>query len=178
MFSELKFPGADSVDDGIDVRTLELGPGEIASLELLRRPDVMAHLADWRAGHALGGRALAAVATSSAIAAVTVPRADPISYVSGGAAVERFWLTAETHGLGVHPVSPVFLYAVDQEECLGLVGERNLDAMLDLTNQFNELFELEDGEHVALLMRVVHAPPPSILSARLPSDAPAQPTGR
>jgi nitroreductase len=168
MFSELKFPGVDTIDEGIDVRTLELGPGEIASLELLKRPDVMAHLAEWRAGQALGGRTLASIASSSAVVAVTVPRADPASYVRGGAAVERFWLTAQSQGLGVHPMSPVFLYAVDQEESLGLVGERNLDAMLDLTHRFNELLDLEDGERVALLMRVVHAPPPSMVSARLP----------
>jgi len=168
MFSELRFPGSDNVDEGIDVRTLELGPGEIASLELLRRPDVMSHLAEWRAGQALGMRAIAGLATCSAVAAVTVPRADPVSYVRGGAAVERFWLTSEAQGLAVHPVSPVFLYAVDEEECLGLVGERNLDAMVSLTHQFNELLELEAGERVALLMRVLHAPPPSILSARLP----------
>ena len=168
MMSELRIPGRDTVDEGIDVRTLELGPGELAALELLRRPEVMAHLAEWRAGQMLGMRSRVGVATSSAMAAVVVPRADPISYVRGGAAVERFWLTAEVHGLAVHPVSPVFLFAVDAEERLGLVGERNVDALTELTNQFNELFELADGEHVALLLRVTHATPPSMLSARLP----------
>jgi len=168
MMSELRIPGRDTVDEGIDVRTLELGPGELAALELLRRPEVMAHLADWRAGQMLGMRSRVGVATSSAIAAVVIPRADPISYVRGGAAVERFWLTAEVHGLAVHPVSPVFLFAIDAEERLGLVGERNVDALSELTNQFNELFELGDGEHAALLLRLTHATPPSMLSARLP----------
>jgi hypothetical protein len=102
------------------------------------------------------------------MAAIVVPRADPISYVRGGAAVERFWLTAETHGLAVHPVSPVFLFAVDAEERLGLVGERNVDVLTDLTNEFNELFSLADGEHAALLLRVTHASPPTTLSERLP----------
>jgi hypothetical protein len=168
MFSELRWPGQDTVDEGIDIRTLELGPSELASLELLRRPDVMAHLAEWRAGQALGARARASFATSSAIAAIIVPRADPISYVRGGAAVERFWLSAEHHGLAVHPVSPVFLFAVDEEESRELVGERNLDAILAMSRKFGELFELADGERVALLMRVLHAPPPAIPSARLP----------
>ena len=168
MFSELRFPGRDAVDQGIDVRTLELGPSELASLELLARPEVMAHLADWRAGQALGLRSRAGVGTSSAIAAIVVPRADPIAYVRGGAAVERFWLTSEVQGLAVHPVSPVFLYAIDEEERLGLVGERNIDALAEMTHRFNDLFELSDGERVALLLRVLHAAPPSVLSARLP----------
>ena len=168
MFAELRVPGRDAVDQGIDIRTLELGPSELASLELLSRPEVMAHLADWRAGQALGLRSRASVGTSSAIAAIVVPRADPIAYVRGGAAVERFWLTAEIEGLGVHPVSPVFLYAVDEEERLGLVGERNIDALAEMTHRFNDLFDLSDGERVALLLRVVHAAPPTVMSARLP----------
>jgi nitroreductase len=168
MFSELRFPGRDAVDQGIDIRTLELGPSELASLELLSRPDVMAHLADWRAGQALGLRSRAGVGTSSAMAAIVVPRADPIAYVRGGAAVERFWLTAEVQGLAVHPVSPVFLYAVDEEERLGLVGDRNIDALVEMANRFNDLFDLSDGERVALLLRVLHAAPPTVLSARLP----------
>lgn len=168
MFSEMRFPGRDAVDQGIDIRTLELGPSETALLELLARPDVMAHLADWRAGQALGLRSRAGAGTSSAMAAIVVPRADPIAYVRGGAAVERFWLTSELQGLAVHPVSPVFLYAVDEEERLGLVGERNIDALAEMTHRFNDLFELVDGERVALLLRVVHASPPTVLSARLP----------
>jgi nitroreductase len=168
MMGELRVPGRDTVDEGIDVRTLELGPGELAALELLRRPDVMAHLAEWRAGQMLGMRSRVGVTMSSGMVAIVIPRADPISYVRGGAAVERFWLTAEVHGLAVHPVSPVFLFAVDAEERLGLVGERNVDALTELTNRFNEVFSLGDGEHVALLLRLSHSTPPSMLSGRLP----------
>ena len=48
------------------------------------------------------------------------------------------------------------------------VGERNLDALSELTDRFNGLFDLADGEHAALLLRITHATPPSMLSARLP----------
>ena len=178
MMAELRVPGRDTVDEGIDVRTLELGPAELASLDLLRRPDVMAHLADWRAGHALGLRTRASVSTSAAVAAIVVPRADPISYVRGGAAVERFWLTAEVHGLAVHPVSPVFLFAVDTEERLGLVGDRNVDVLTDMTNRFSELFELADGEHVALLLRLLARRTTERHERASPADTPAQSPAR
>ena len=115
MVGELRFPGRDSLSEGLDVRTLELSPPEMAALELLRRPDVMEHLADWRAGEMLGARTRAAAASSSALAVVSVPRSDPAWYVRGGAAVERLWLTAELHGLAVQPVSPVFLYAARRQ---------------------------------------------------------------
>ena len=61
MVGELRFPGRDTLEEGLDVRTLELSPPELAALELLRRPDVMEHLAEWRAGQVLGARTRAAV---------------------------------------------------------------------------------------------------------------------
>jgi hypothetical protein len=168
MIGELRWPGKDSLDEGLDVRTLELSPPEVSALELMRREDVMGHLADWRAGQALGGRTLATVGSSSALAIVTVTRTDPIWYVRGGSAVERFWLTAELHGLAVSPLSPVFIYAVDEKDYLQLGGERHVDALFGLSQRFNELWDLGDDEEVALLFRVTHAAPPTVRSARLP----------
>jgi len=168
MVGELRFPGKDSLNEGLDVRTLELSPPETAALELLRRPDVMDHLADWRAGQGLGARTRAVVESSSALAVVTLPRSDPAWYVRGGEAVERMWLTAEVQGLAVQPVSPVFLYAIDDKDFLRLGGERHVDTLFGLSQQFNEFWDLDDGEHVALLLRLSHAPPPSARSARLP----------
>jgi hypothetical protein len=168
MIGELRWPGRDSLEEGLDVRTLELSPPEMAALEIMRRADVMEQLADWRAGQALGGRTFATVGSSSALAVITVPRTDAIWYVRGGAAVERFWLTAELHGLAVQPVSPVFLYAVDEKDYLELGGERHVDALFGLSKRFNELWDLDDGERVALLFRITHAAPPSVHSARLP----------
>jgi len=168
MVGELRWPGRDALEEGLDVRTLELSQFELAALELLRRPDVMGHLADWRAGSGLGARTRATLGSSSALAVVTVPRTDPTSYVRAGAAVERFWLTAELNGLAVQPVSPVFLYAVNDVDVLQLGGERHLDAIFDLSQRFNKLWDLGDEERVALLLRVTHAPPPGVRSARLP----------
>jgi molybdopterin/thiamine biosynthesis adenylyltransferase len=168
MVGELRWPGRDALEEGLDVRTLELSPFELAALELLRRPDVMGHLADWRTGSLLGARTRATLGSSSALAVVTVTRMDPISYVRAGAAVERFWLTAELQGLAVQPVSPIFLYAVNDKDFLELGGERHLDAIFGLSQRFNELWKLGDEERVALLLRVTHAPPPGVRSARLP----------
>jgi len=168
MVSELKFPGQDSVEEGIDIRTLEMDPTGIALLEIIRRPEVMAHLAEWRAGNALGLRTQVMVQSSSALALVTVPRPDSVSYVRGGAAVERFWLTAEHHGLALQPWAPLFLYAQDDRDLVSLVGERHLEEIFELQKRFSELWSLEEGETMALNFRVLHAPPPTVPSARLP----------
>ena len=54
MISELRWPGDPCPDTGIDVLSLELEPGDLAVIDILKRPDVMAHLARWNAGTALG----------------------------------------------------------------------------------------------------------------------------
>ena len=168
MLSEVKWPGRDSLDEGLDVRTLEMDPGGYAALDLLSRPDVMVHLADWRAGQALGMRMKASIMTSSALAVVTVPRADPTWYVRGGAAMERFWLSCEMHGLAVQPSSPVFMYAVDESDLVKLSGERYFDEMYQLFDRFNEFWGLGDGETAVMVFRVFQSPPPSVHSIRLP----------
>ena len=168
MLSEVKWPGRDSLEEGLDIRTLEMDPGGYAAMELLSRPDVMGHLADWRAGSALGMRMKASIMTSSALAVVTVPRADPTWYVRGGAAMERFWLTCDMHGLAVQPTSPVFLYAVDESDLHQLSGERYFDEMYHLFERFNEFWGIGDGETPVMVFRVFHAPPPTVHSIRLP----------
>jgi hypothetical protein len=145
-----------------------MDPGGYAALDLLSRPDVMGHLADWRAGQALGMRMKASIMTSSALAVVTVPRADPMWYVRGGAAMERFWLNCEMHGLAVQPSSPVFLYAVDESDLVKLSGERYFDEMYQLFDRFNEFWGLGYGETAVMVFRVFQAPAPSVHSVRLP----------
>jgi molybdopterin/thiamine biosynthesis adenylyltransferase len=168
MLSEIRWPGRDALEEGLDVRTLELDSGGYAALEILSRSDVLGHLADWRAGSALGMRMQASIMTSSALAIITVPRADPMWYLRGGAAMERFWLSAEMHGLAMQPASPVFLYAVDETDMLALAGERYLDEMYALSERFQQFWGLNDGETAIMVFRVFQAPPPSVHSVRLP----------
>ena len=166
MLAELRWPGRDALDEGMDVRTLEMDPATLSTMGLLTRPDVMAELSDWRGGQALGLRTQMLVTSSSALALITVPKADPRWYVRGGAAIERFWLSVESEGLAAQPVSPLFLYATSKEDLLSLGGERYFDEMYDLMQNFRGAWNLEDGETTAMLLRVFHAPPPSVRSIR------------
>lgn len=170
MVGELHWPGRDSLETGIDVRTLELGPMELASLAVARRPDVMAHLADWDAGQSLGQMTRASIHSTSALAVVTVAGRRPGDYVRGGAAVERLWLEAERSGLAVQPVSPVFIYATDPADFVELVGEATAPALQELSARFRQAIEIEEGEQLALVLRLSHAPPASTRSLRLPLD--------
>ncbi len=168
MLGELRFPGRDRLEDGLDVRSLEMDPATIAVSDVLRRPDVMDLLAEWRAGQSLGLRTQLLIGTSSALAAITVPRDEPAWYVRGGQALERFWLTAETIGLAVQPVAPLFLYATGSNDLLTLGGERYVDELARLSDDLKERFEIGLGEALVMVVRISYAPAASVHSIRHP----------
>ena len=170
MTGELRWPGLDSLDDGLDVRTLEMDAFGYAALDLLGREDVMAALKETGGGQALGMRTRAALSMSAALALVSVPRPDPKWYVRGGVALERLWINAERHGIGAQPASPVFLYAVDEDDLLSLGGERHVEELHRLSERFRECWAVEDGEAMAMVLRLHRSPEPSARSVRLPLE--------
>lgn len=165
MISELRWPGDEDPDTGIDVRSLEFDPGEMAVLDVLRRPDVMAQLAEWDAGSALGDDMRDRVLASSALAVVTVTGNDLRAYAAGGSAVEAVWIAGQQQGFGVQPVSPVFLYAHTATE-LEELSAPFADELGKLQRQFNALTGLRPNESIALVLRLAVAPPASLPSRR------------
>jgi hypothetical protein len=82
--------------------------------------------------------------------------------------MEQFWLATDALGLAVQPVSPLFIYATNEQDLIGLGGERHLDEMHRLSSRFGQLLDLEEGETLVMVMRVSHAQPPSVRSIRRP----------
>ncbi len=165
MISELRWPGDASPDTGIDVRSLEMDPGEMAVLDILRRPDVMAHLAEWNAGTALGEDTSDRVLASSALAVVSVPGHSLRDYARGGCALEAVWITAQQRGLAVQPVSPVFLYARDAVDLDELSGSFAAE-LGQLQKQLLALAGTPCGESLVLVLRFAAAGPTSVRSRR------------
>jgi hypothetical protein len=170
MISELRWAPSDSIETGIDVRTLDLSPGDLAKLDVARRPDVMADLASWDGGRALGTVTRDRVRSSSALAVITVPCARPSTYVAAGMAVQRLWLAAQADGLSVQPVSPVSVFAVDEEDFIGLVPPAYVTRLQSLAGRLRSLASMADDEVLGLVLRLSHAGPPSTRSLRIPLD--------
>ena len=165
MFSELRWPGSADPDTGIDVSSLELNAGDLVMLDLLRRPEVMRHLATWDAGAALGEEMRARVASSSAIAVITVTGGALTDFARAGAAVESVWIRAQQQGLAVQPVSPPFLYAADSAD-LERVSPAHAGALGELRERFRKLTDTGPTESQALILRFAHAPRASVRSRR------------
>ncbi len=174
MFSELRWPGDPASDSGIDVRTLELGATDMVKLDILRRGEVMANLARWEAGSALGDDTYDRLRSSAALGVVTVTGHTLPDYLRGGSATEAVWIAAEEHGVATHPMSPVFLYAQDEHE-LAELSPAFAGQLGELRRRFRALTGTAAEESEALVLRFSIAPRPSMRSRRrrLSSPAPA-----
>jgi molybdopterin/thiamine biosynthesis adenylyltransferase len=165
MVYELRWPGDRCADTGIDVRSLELDPGDLAVIDILKRPEVMAHLAQWNAGTALGADTRFRVLASSAIAVISVAGSTLTDFARGGSAAEAVWITAQQHGLAVQPISPVFFYARDAEDLTEL-STAFADELGDLQNEFRQLARTPAGDLPVLALRFAVSGPASVRSRR------------
>lgn len=168
MMSELRWPGRDSLEMGIDVRSLALDDSDLAKLEVARRRDVMDYLDRWDGGRALGDITRERVNSSSAILVVTTSGSTPSAFVQGGAALERVWLAASRAGVALQPVSPVTIYAISEPDYLGLAPTKRVDEFRGLSNRFRQLVQLSPGESMVLMLRASYASEPQVRSERLP----------
>jgi molybdopterin/thiamine biosynthesis adenylyltransferase/nitroreductase len=169
MIQELRWPG-DDVATGIDIATLALSDADTTALQLFRRGDVMELLDRWDAGGALGDYVKRAATSSSAVAVLTVESPSPASYLTGGMALERVWIEAQRAGLAVQAIAPAFLYAVQERDFDSLGGTRWAADLRALSERFRRLLDL--GTHTVgiLTLRLSHAAPPRVRSARLPLE--------
>jgi hypothetical protein len=165
MIAELRWPGEPLPDTGIDVRSLELDPGDLAVAEILRRPDVMAHLARWNTGSALGENTRQLIAASSAVAVISVTGGSLTDYARGGSAVQSVWITAQQQGLAVQPISPIFLYAHGVEELVE-ASTTFANELSDLQEEFEQLVGVAPDAFPALVLRFAVSAPASVRSQR------------
>ena len=84
-----------------------------------------------------------------------------------GAAFERFWLNAERLGIAVQPMVPLTLYATSEAELLNFGGERHVDELARQADNLRDYWELADGETAVMVVRLFHAPAPTVHSSRL-----------
>ncbi len=168
MMSELRWPG-DDLTTGIDICTLELGALDLSVLSLIRRTDVMAELSGWQGGAKLGDSSKGLIREAHALAVVTAPGPTDGDFVRGGRILERFWLDATRQKVGLHPLSPLFLYALDPTDLAGIVSPCDAEQMWDLRVRFAELCGFRPDQPIALTLRATTQQPSAIRSLREPS---------
>ncbi|MBD0861914.1 Rv1355c family protein [Gordonia sp. zg691] len=164
MFQELTTDPA--APEGIAVASLDLPPAMAGMLDVLRRADVMALLDEWGGGEALGADAAKRVSSSSAILLLAQRGTAPADYLRAGLVAEQLWVTAERLGYAVHPMTPTFLYALDDETARTLSSNRG-DELAGLRRETGELWPLGDDEAPTIVLRLSRTSVPVDVSRRI-----------
>ncbi|AZZ83424.1 molybdopterin biosynthesis protein [Gordonia alkanivorans] len=164
MFAELTADPADGA--GIDIASLDLPPAMAGMLDVLRRADVMSLLDEWGGGAALGADAAARVTSASGILLLVQRGRTPADYLRAGLVVEQLWAAAEQLGYAVHPVTPAFLYALDDATARSLSSNHG-DVLAGLRREMDELCPVADDEAVTIVLRVSRSASPTVRSRRL-----------
>jgi hypothetical protein len=157
-----------STADGIDIATVDVTPSEVVGLKLVKDPEVVKLLAEWRGGKALEKMAQKSVGSASAIGLITMPEFSSLSYFTGGRAVERIWLTATGLGISMQPLLAATLHFVRLKHSN---GEGMPDFMKEefglLYKRFEALFPEAKDKGEIFLFRLSVTNPPAIKSYRL-----------
>lgn len=152
MLGEIRRAGED-LTTGLDERTLELGPAGGALLGMLGRDDALEWIASWGEGGGLGANSRSLIESASAAVLLSVKGGSNESYLRGGMGLERVWLSAETFGVALAPMAPVYLYATNEREIHELAGTSNGSDLLSQLTSFREVTGLGTDEYPIMLMR-------------------------
>jgi len=166
MMSELRRAGIDPLEEGIDERTFEFSPADLAKLAVLRRPEVLAQLERWDGGARLGDDTRKRFRCSSGLLVVVISGNSQVDYVRGGVALQRTWLEATRLGLGLHPMSPVFGYAHSEEELAEVIRHDRAESLFALSRTAWADLGIAPGESFVLASRVISGPAPTGISQR------------
>jgi hypothetical protein len=166
---ELKWSTKDGspIEEGLDVRTLELSYTDEIGLRVAADPRIIELLNVWKAGFAFEKLSYKSILTSSAIGLICMPSYSETNWINGGRAVQRAWLSATKHQLAFQPISaPLFLNLQIQN---GGRANFNANEKSELEKCYSELqtiFPYLDKTPGLFLFRLSHADEPSARSLR------------
>lgn len=136
---------------------------------LLRQWRVMECLAEIGGGRALEDLSRTAVESASAVGLLTVPGTSRESYLRGGRAMQRMWLTATAGGIAVHPITTLpYLFARLQRGAGQGLDAHECAELRQLRARYRTLFDTSADHAEVLLFRLARAGAPSARSLRRP----------
>jgi hypothetical protein len=155
--------------DGIDLATVDITPLEVVGLKMVKDPDVVQLLIDWKAGNGLKRTTRKSVEAASAVGLIIMPQFSPGDFLLGGRAVERMWLAATHLGIAVQPLAAAILHFARLNHGGGLgMADFMKEEFAALYERFKVQFPESDGKGQVFLCRLSVAEKPIVKSYRLP----------
>lgn len=159
------------VEEGMDIKTLELAESDKVGLRVAASPDVIKLLNKWGGGAAFEKISKGPIASSSAIGLITLPEYSSHNYISGGQALQRVWMTANLHGLSFQPLTaPFFMFAILHGTNGDGMPEKMKAELTQLEKQINTIFPSLSTNKGVFMFRLSYADEATIRTARRPVE--------
>jgi hypothetical protein len=153
--------------DGLDAATLQLPAGVGGVLRFMRiwRRTRLANIFGY--SRVVGRQAYRETLASGALGVLSVDDSSPEAFLDGGRALERVWLTATAHGLGLHPAASVAVFLAYARRT---DGTRLLPSHRRMVRHMHEAFDAQaphlGGRTVQMVFRLGYAERPQVRSLR------------
>ncbi len=147
-------------EDGIGIHTLDLSNNDQIGLRLIKDTRTIDFLRQINGGNGFKRLTMQQFMSSSAIGLITLPKSSESTFINGGRAVEKLWLSTTALNLQIHPINVplIFFYKNSVERNLNIPEEEKA-TLTALEQNFNTLFENSANEQAIFMFRLFKATP-------------------
>ncbi len=158
--------------DGLDVNSLGATQSELAGFKIAGDANAISFLRQLKGGTAFTKMVNKAVAASSALGIITMPKYSELDFLMGGRAVERIWIEANLAGVSFQPVSQLmFLLARLAHGDDGMLDGYFGEELNKLKEKFNALLPQLISKQPVFMFRLDKAGEPKVRSLRRPIES-------
>ncbi len=159
------------VEEGMDIKTLELAESDKVGLRVAASPEVIKLLNKWGGGAAFEKISKGPIASSSAIGLITLPEYSQLNYVNGGQALQRVWTAANLSGLSLQPLTaPFFMFSILNSTNGVDMPDSMKQELTTLEQQINTIFPSLSYNKGVFMFRLSYADEATIRTGRRPVD--------
>ena len=170
---EIKWPSptGEPIVEGIDIATLELSESDKTGMMVAAKPEVITLLNNWGGGTAFEKISKGAVASSSAVGMITMPERTSESFLEGGEALQRAWITANLNGLAFQPISgTLFVFDRFTQTNGEDMSESMIKELTILKQQLHDIFPILNNRCGIFMFRLSFADEASSRSLKRPLE--------
>jgi nitroreductase len=157
--------------DGMSIESLELGGFQSKMFRLFSSWNFVRFMNMFGFSRLVPQESYKLCMSSSALCMLLMDGREPEGFINGGRVFQRLWLTAESLGIALHPMTglSLLIQRMHIADDKGL-SNSHLTLLKSLEEGLRKYFPIDDDKSIIMTFRIGHADPPSDKSLRLPVD--------